>query len=223
MSSWKFRLTNAIIKSVMSLVARADMTQLDQVPKTGPLILVSNHINFMEIPLVFTHLQPRPVTGFAKAETWDSPFIGPLFTLWGGIPLKRGEADLAAIKKGVEILQKGHILAIAPEGTRSNTGILQQGQPGITMLALHSGAPMQPLVYFGSEDYKNSVRRLRRVDFHVVVGPIFRLKQPTGRVTHEIRQEMVNEIMYQLARLLPEKYRGEYSDLSKASTNHLIF
>ena len=223
MSSRKFRFTNTFIKFLMSLMVRTDLAQLAKVPKAGPLILVSNHINFMEIPIVFTHLQPRPVTGFVKSETWDNPFLGWLFSLWGGIPLRRGEADLAALKKGVEMLQKGYILGISPEGTRTGTGVLRRGLPGVTILAMHSGAPLQPLVYFGHEDYKNSLKRLKRVDFHVVAGRIFCLKQPEGSLTREIRQDMTDEIMYQLALLLPEKYRGEYADLSKATTKYLSF
>ena len=223
MSSLQFRLTNTAIKFVMRLIVRADIGQIEKVPKTGPLILVTNHINFIEIPMVFINLQPRPVTGFVKSETWDDPFLGRLFSLWGGIPIRRGEADLTALKKGLEMLQNGYILAVAPEGTRTNTGILIRGQPGVSMLALHSGAPLLPLVYYGAEGYRESLKHFRRSDFHVRVGSIFRLKQPLGRITGEIRQEMTDEIMYQLALLLPEKYRGEYADLSKASTNHLVF
>ena len=222
MSSWKFRLTNATIKILMSLMVKADLVQLKKVPSKGPLILVSNHINFIEIPMVFTHLQPRPVTGFVKSETWDNPFMGRLFSLWGGIPIRRGEADVAALKKAMEMLACGYIVAVAPEGTRSNTGILLRGQPGVSLLALRSGAPLQPLAYYGSEGYREAFRHFRRTDFHVRVGNAFHLKPPAGRITSEIRQEMTDEIMYQLALLLPEKYRGEYADLSKASMNYLV-
>jgi 1-acyl-sn-glycerol-3-phosphate acyltransferase len=223
MSNWKFRFTNAVIRLILGLIVKADLVELDKVPKTGPLILVSNHTNFIEVPLVFTHLQPRPVTGFAKAETWDDPLLGRLFDIWGGIPIHRGEADLSAIKKAIEMLQKGYIIGMTPEGTRTNTGVLIPGQSGVCLLALHSGAPLQPLVYYGHERYRDSLKRLRRSDFHVRVGPIFHLRKPAGRVTSEIRQEMTEEIMYQLAKLMPERFRGVYSDLSKASTNYLQF
>jgi 1-acyl-sn-glycerol-3-phosphate acyltransferase len=103
------------------------------------LILVANHINFLEVPIMFTHLQPRPVTGFAKVETWNNPAMGALFDLWGAIPLKRGSADTVAFKRGLEVLEAGKILAVAPEGTRSGNGMLQKGHPGVVMLALRSG------------------------------------------------------------------------------------
>ncbi|MEA2008767.1 MAG: 1-acyl-sn-glycerol-3-phosphate acyltransferase, partial [Chloroflexota bacterium] len=60
-----------------------------------------NHINFLDAPIFYTHLCPRPLTGFVKSETWDSPYLGPLFTLWGAIPVRRGEADMNAIRRGV--------------------------------------------------------------------------------------------------------------------------
>ncbi len=223
MSSWKFRLSIFSIKTLLRLFVKEDVAQFEKVPKCGPLILVTNHVNFIDVPMVFTHLQPRPVTGLVKAESWDDPLLGRLFRLWGAIPIRRGEADLAGLKKGMEMLGRGYIVAVAPEGTRTNTGILKQGLPGVSSLALHSGSPLMPLIYYGSENYRQELKRLHKTEFHARVGPIFRLKHPSGRVTGELRQEMTDEIMYQLAELLPEKYRGVYADLSKASTNHLVF
>ena len=80
----------------------------------GPLIQVSNHINFLEIPVLYTHLQPRRITTLAKAETWDNPVLGYLFDMGDGIPLHRGEADVGAIRRALGVLAAGEILAIAP-------------------------------------------------------------------------------------------------------------
>ena len=193
------------------------------VPARGPLILVCNHINFIEVPLMFTHLQPRPVTGFVKSETWDNPWLGPLFTLWGGIPLQRGEADTGALRKGLQALEQGYILTITPEGTRSHDGRLRQGQPGVITVALHSRAPLLPLVYYGHESLMDSLRRFRRTEFHIAVGQPFYLDVPTGKVTRSIRQAMTDEIMYQLASLLPPGYRGVYNDSSAITTRYLRF
>ncbi len=63
------------------LACRIDDRELNRIPARGPLLLVTNHVNFLEIPLVLSHLQPRPVTGLAKAETWNSPLMGLLFRL----------------------------------------------------------------------------------------------------------------------------------------------
>src|SRR4030042_952517 len=110
------------IKGITRILCNVDDNQLVNVPEHGPLIIASNHINFMEVPLLYTHLQPRAVTGFAKAETWNNPAMGYLFDLWGAIPLRRGEADTRAFRLALKALQSGKILAVAPEGTRSRHG-----------------------------------------------------------------------------------------------------
>jgi len=211
------------IKESMRLMCRIDAAELQKVPRQGPLLLVCNHINFLEVPLLYTHLQPRPVTGFAKSETWDNPWMGRLFDLWGAIPIRRGEADLLAIQQGLQALQQGKILAVAPEGTRSGNGCLQRGHAGVVTLAQRSQAPLLPLVYFGSETYREDFKRLRRTEFHIRVGRPFRLRSKAGEINRQMRQKIADEIMYQLAVLLPPKYRGEYADLSRLSTEHLEF
>jgi 1-acyl-sn-glycerol-3-phosphate acyltransferase len=216
-------LVNTTLKGFTRLLCRVDDRQLARIPAAGPLILVSNHINFIEVPLVYTHLLPRPVTGFAKAETWDNPAMAYLFNLWKAIPLRRGEADLAGLRLGLRALEAGQILAVAPEGTRSGDGRLKRGYPGIVMLALLSGAPVLPLAYYGSERFRSNLSRLRRTDFHILVGEQFTLLPQTARVSAHIRQKIADEIMYQLAALLPPAYRGEYADLSQASRDYLVF
>ncbi len=217
------RLVNGTIRGLTRLLCRVDDAELARVPECGPLILVANHVNFLEVPLVYTHLQPRPVTGFAKAETWDNPAMAALFDLWEAIPLQRGEADHQAMRRALAALKDGKILAVAPEGTRSGDGRLQRGQGGVVMLALLSGAPLLPIAYFGGERLRGNMARLRRTDFHIVVGTPFFLDPQGAKVTRELRQRMADEVMFQLAALLPALYRGSYASLAAASETHLRF
>lgn len=217
------KIVNTLIKTLVRTVCRIDASELEQVPAEGPLIIATNHVTFLEAPVVYTHLMPRPLTAFSKTETWDNPFLGWLFDLWEIIPLKRGEADLGALRKGMQALDEGMILTIAPEGTRSYTGILAEGHPGVVMVALRSESPILPVATFGHEDLGQNLKRLRRTDFNIRVGRPFRLKKPEGKITREIRRKMTDEIMYQIAALLPEPYRGVYADASKASTTYLEF
>lgn len=221
--SLTFKLVNGVLKRVLRIICRIDAAALASVPDRGPLILVANHINFLEVPIVFTHLQPRPVTGFVKSENWDKPATRFLFSLWNGIPIRRGEADLGALRSGLDALEAGKILAISPEGTRSGHGRLQASHPGVVLMALHSGAPLLPLVYYGSENYRQAFSHLRRVDFHIAVGRPFHLDAHGERVTRAVRQQMLDEIMYQLAALLPPDYRGIYTDLDAATQKYLVF
>jgi 1-acyl-sn-glycerol-3-phosphate acyltransferase len=208
------RLVNATEGALITVLCRVDGDQVSKVPATGPLILVTNHVGFLEIPVLHSRLRPRRVLGLAKAEAWKNPFVGWLFDLWGAIPVRRGEADLAALRKCLDVLREGAILVIAPEGTRSRHGRLQRGHSGVVTLALRSGAPILPLVFYGGEALGHNMRRLRRTPLHIVVGEPFVLDAGSGRLNQERRQELTDEIMSRLAALLPLGYRGEYADAS---------
>ena len=211
------------IKGVTRILCRVEMDWIDKVPAKGPLILVCNHVNFLDIPLVYSHLQPRPVTGYVKVETWNNPFMGLLFDLWGAIPIERGTPDRAAINRGLAALKQGKILAISPEGTRSNDGCLKRGHPGVALVSQISGAPLLPLVYYGGERFQTNFRQLQRTDFHINVGRQFRVIRRNRIANQQERQAITDEIMYQLAVLLPPEYRGEYADMNRATTSHLTF
>ena len=210
-------ITVAAFKGLTSLICRIDDAQLARVPERGPLIVVTNHVNILEIPIIYTRLQPRPVTGLVSAHRWENRWMRWLLELCGTVPLRRGEADVAAMRRGLDVLKAGRIAIISPEGTRSGHGRLQEGRPGVALLALHSGAPLLPVVYYGSEHYKENLRRLRRTDFHIAVGEPFYLDAGGVRVTRPVRRQMTDEIMYQLAALLPPAYRGVYADLGAAT------
>lgn len=216
-------MVNAVLKFIVNILCRVDASEISKIPMHGPLILIGNHVNFLEVPVMYFQLLPRDMTGFAAAKSWKNPFFSFLFDLWGAIPIRRWEADLSALKKGIKALDQGKILAIAPEGTRSGNGKLQVGYPGVVLLALKSGAPMLPVSYYGGEDFWKNLRRLRKTDFHIVVGRPFILRSTSSGVTSDVRQKMLDEIMYQLASILPPQYRGVYSDQSKITQDYIQF
>jgi len=213
---------NTAIRLGTDILCRIDKRDFSKVPAHGPLILVTNHIGSLEVPLLFVHLQPRKMIGLAKIETWDSKFMGWLFDLWDAIPVRRGEADLDAIRACLEVLKAGNILAIAPEGTRSYHGRLLRGQPGIAMIALRAGVPILPMAHWGGKDFGANLKKLKRTDFHVRVGKLFCLDAQGEKVNGEIRQTMADEIMSQIAALMPEEYRGEYTHC-KSTLKYLRF
>ncbi len=204
------------VRGITRLICRIEASELHKVPRSGPLILVANHVNFLDAPVLYTQLIPRPVTGFAKVETWDNPIIGALFTLGGAIPLKRGSADINAIQKGLRALEIGKIVTITPEGTRSGDGRLRRGHPGMVTLALHSGAPLLPIAVFGMDTYRDNIRHLKRTDFTIRVGTPFSINTGGESVNQALRRVIADEIMCQLALLLPAEYRGEYRDCMMA-------
>jgi 1-acyl-sn-glycerol-3-phosphate acyltransferase len=219
----KKKVVTAIIRILVDILCRVNDDQLDQVPPEGPLLIVSNHINFLEGPVIYTHLQPRNSTGYAASKSWKNPFFGFLFNQWEIISIKRGEPDINAIRRGLEYLKRGWILAIAPEGTRSGDGRLQRGRPGVVILAQKSNVPILPVVHYGGEYFWDNLKRLHRTNFSIVVGQPFRIKTEDYKVNSEVRQKIVDEIMYQIAALLPPENRGRYKDLSKATEEFLYF
>jgi 1-acyl-sn-glycerol-3-phosphate acyltransferase len=210
------------LKALTRALTRLDLTQLARVPPRGPLILVTNHINILEVPLIYTHLLPRPVTCLVASVRWENPFYRWLLDGARMIALHRGEADVAAMRAALARLAQGWILIIAPEGTRSETGELQQGKPGVVPLALRSRAPLLPMVFFGHEGFSDNVRRLRRTDFRIAVGEPFRLEAQRERASREVRQAMADEIMCALARLLPPANRGVYADCAGYPPRYVV-
>jgi len=215
-------LINFIIRVYTRITCRIDAPDLKKVPWQGPLIAISNHTGQIEVPLIFAHLQPRRVTGWAKIESWDNKFLNWVFTVWGMIPVRRGEADMHALKAAIRALENGYILGVAPEGTRNYNGILKRGLPGAMTLALHTGAPVIPIAHWGGENFMKNLKRFKRTDFHIRVGKPFRVETGGIKVTGEIRQQIVDDMMYELAKLLPEEYRGAYSDLDKATGKYIV-
>ena len=111
---------------------------------------------------------------------------------------------------------------IMPEGTRSGDGRLQDAQPGVALLALKSKAPLLPLVFHGGENYQQNLKKFQRTDFFITVGKPFCLDTHGEVVNSTLRKQIADEIMYQLAAILPASYRGCYADLSQATAKYLI-
>ena len=214
-------LVNFIIRVYTRITCRIDAPDLQNFPMHGPVIAIANHTGQIEVPMLFAHLQPRKLTGWAKVEAWDNWFLHWVFGVWGAIPVRRGEADMKALKLALKALEEGKIFGLAPEGTRNKTGKLIRAMPGTVIIALHSGAPIIPIAHWGGEVYLKNLKRLKRTDFHIRIGEPFTINVEGVKVTGEIRQQIVDEMMYELAKLLPEEYRGVYSDMSKATTRFI--
>ena len=215
---------NSSIRAFISITCKIDRDELLKVPEEGPFLLVSNHVTSLEVPLFYAFLQPRKITGFAKAEFWDKPLYRLLFNnIWNAIPIHRGTVDLKAFRLAHKAFEEKFFLAVAPEGTRSWNGQLQKAQGGVVMLALHDDIPILPLAHYGGERFKQNLTHFRRTDFHIKVGKPFRLNAGNEKLTNIIRQQMADEIMYQIANLLPPEYRGYYSNTDRATVKYIRF
>ena len=205
-----------VVNWLTNVLTRIDSSGAEHVPKKGPLLVILNHISFLDIPVFFTRMIPRPIAAFARHDSWDNLGKRILLYNWGGFPLHRHEPDRKAMRWGLEALDAGYILGIAPEGTRSGHGRLQEAHPGAAFLALRSGAPVMPVVYWGNEDFRYNIPKFKKTDVVLKAGRLFHLVPVEGeKATQEVRKQMLDEMMYQMAALLPPEYRGFYADESQ--------
>ncbi|MBN2149356.1 MAG: 1-acyl-sn-glycerol-3-phosphate acyltransferase [Anaerolineales bacterium] len=189
---------------------------LENIPKTGPAILMMNHIAFVD-SLAVLHLTPRNIIPMAKIEVYDYPVIGIFPRLWGVIPVRREEVDRRAIQGALDVLREGEIILLAPEATRHPQ--LEQGKEGVAYLAARSGAPIVPVAVEGTEGLPTFrfSRRWREPGVQVRFGEPFSYLPDLGRLDRALLRKMTDEALYILAAMLPEKRRGYYADLSLAT------
>jgi 1-acyl-sn-glycerol-3-phosphate acyltransferase len=158
------------------------------VPRVGPAIIASNHIGLLDGPLMAA-FAPRAVHALTKKEMFEG-HTGLALRALGQIPLARYDVDPAAIKDCLKVLREGGVVGIYPEGTRGD-GELRHFHTGAAYLALATGAPVVPLVMFGTREpggHTDSVPpRGARFDF--VYGPPVHLEQqPWPRTQAEVRR-----------------------------------
>jgi len=197
---------------IIRILAGSETSALKAIPETGPLIIIFNHVNFHELPLLYLRLKSRPINYMAKAETWDHPFLGWMADNWKTIKVHRGEHPLETFREAGRILEQGRILIVAPEGTRSSTGILGKGQEGTVLLALDRNTPIIPVGHTGAEKIHENMRRLKRTRVKMQVGRPFRFKGP-AHPGKQRRKELTQAMMRELAVLLPEEQRGDYKNV----------
>lgn len=191
---------------------------LENIPKSGPAILMINHIALID-PILIMHLVPRNIVPLAKIEVYNYPLIGVLPKLWGVIPVRRDEFDRRAIQQVIQVLEAGEIALIAPEGTRSPA--LIRGKEGVAYVGTRTQAPIVPVSVSGTIGFPTHPfsRTWKQPGATVKFGKPFIFRKDIQRVSKEQLRCMTDEAMYILASMLPEEQRGIYQDLSKATQN----
>ncbi len=203
---------NGLIKLILIAGCKIDRSELEKIPANGPFILVTNHINFLEAPLLYIFMRPRRTIAIGKAELWEKPFTRFLMNLWEVQPIKRGAIDIQGMKSCVKVLEDGDFLCLAPEGTRSRTGKLLKGKAGVIMFAQKGNAPIIPLAHWGGESVSKNLKKLKRTPITIRVGDPVKISVPEGvKVDAAIRQQLADEVMIQIARMMPDEYHGAYA------------
>ena len=161
---WTLR---AILVPAFLIYFRMQRIGREHLPKSGPLLLASNHRSFLD-PFVIGMLVRRPVYYFAKRELFEKRWQAWILNALGAFPVDRGAGDRAAMDTARAILARGDCVVVFPEGTRVRPGPLGQPRRGIGRLALESGAPVAPVAVIGTEDVRRGWRiRPRKVRIRV--------------------------------------------------------
>jgi 1-acyl-sn-glycerol-3-phosphate acyltransferase len=140
----------------------------EHVPRSGAVIVASNHISFWDPPLVGT-AAIRELHFLAKEELFRTPILGPLIRGFNAIPIRRGVADLSGLTKAMDILRAGHALIMFPEGTRNRSGELHAARPGVGILAVSTDALIVPTYIVGSN--RPGKWLIRQAKLRVSFGP----------------------------------------------------
>lgn len=198
------------VRLVVFLFTRPKVTGLENFPRSGPALVVINHLGDADgvLGIAFWPVYTDP---YAKIELIDLPVLGWIIEKYGVIWVHRGLPDRRALSAGLEGLRKGRIISIAPEGRESLIEALEGGTEGAAFLAWKANVPIVPVAITGTENWRiyGNMKRLKRTDVTLSVGKPFYL--PVERDRKKVLEKGTRRIMEELARLLPVKYRGIYA------------
>jgi 1-acyl-sn-glycerol-3-phosphate acyltransferase len=194
-----------VLTPVFRAAFRVRVEGRENVPRGGPVILAANHRSFLDsmfIPLVV----PRRVTFVAKAEYFDDPKTAWFFRGVGQIPIRRegGSASEGALLAATEVLQRGGVFGIYPEGTRTRDGRLHRGHTGVARLALRTGAPIVPVGLVGTDEVQPVDRRMPHVGRTVQLrfgAPIDVGHYRSGAHDRLALRQLTDEVMFEIHQL----------------------
>ena len=216
-----YLLTRNVLGPLARLVYRPVIEGQENIPRTGPVLLASNHLSFIDsfvIPLV----APRRVVFLAKSEYFTGRGIRGLWMRWiftalGAIPVQREGTHGAAqeaLDSALEILKEGLAFAIYPEGTRSRDGRLYRGRTGVAWLALTAGCPVVPVALSGTQDIQPVGSRFPRIRRMTVrFGKPLDFSHLRGAKPGLARREATDAVMSAIRELSDQEMVPRYNEL----------
>lgn len=202
-----------LLRRIVDLIAKVEIHGQENLPLTGAFVIATNHLGMLDATLLYYSISRWDVF-IPVAEKWEeNAFLRWLGKYLNFIFIDRFNPDLKAMRRIMALMEKGYTLVIAPEGTRSRVGSMIEGKVGVSYLAAKLQRPIVPIGLAGTEDrvILDNLRHLRRSHIVVNAGRPFSLPPlPRGDKDAALRRD-TDEIMCQIAALIPEKNRGVYS------------
>ena len=206
-----YRAAELTAKVFYSAFARLKVEGKEWVPPGGPLIIVCNHLSNADPPMLVGTI-PRRLRFMGKRGLFANPIAALFFSGMGVHPVDRSQADIAALRWATNMLKQDQAIILFPEGTRSRSGQMSRGKPGVAYVATKSQALILPVAITGTENMKGFWRivfPLCRVN--VKIGQPFSLPTVEGNLSRDLLENLTDIIMDRISGLLPESYRGYYS------------
>jgi len=199
-----------MVRMLLLLLTRWRVKGRENVPSQGPVLVVANHLNLADPPLLGVSLG-RKMVFMAKKELFRFRFLGYFIHGFGAFPIHRGQLDRKALRQAEQVLADGLALVMFPEGMRSRSRRLRPAFPGSALLALRCGVPILPIGITGTEKIKGVVWLLRRPEITVNIGHPFHLPPASSKLTKAELTKLTDYMMGRIADLLPQEYRGSYA------------
>jgi 1-acyl-sn-glycerol-3-phosphate acyltransferase len=209
-----YQLARLFIMLLFRLIARVRVIGTENVPSHGAYIAASNHIGRLDAPLVYYLLNRKDILLMVAEKYRSSAFFRWFVKALDAIWIDRFNADFAAMRVVLNRLRDGWVVVLAPEGTRSLSGKLDEARPGASYLAAKAGVPVVPVAVTGTYDPQvlSELRRLRRLEITIRVGKPLIFPPVKGADRESALVTYTDEIMCQIAALLPDDMRGVYAD-----------
>lgn len=209
----KYAALRSVVRFIMNIIADVEVIGLDKLPG-GNFILAANHLGRLDTAVLLYAVEREDIIMPVAEKYRDHPLFGAIGRAVNAIWLNRFDADYAAFREILARMEKGGLMVIAPEGTRSKTEALQEAKMGVAFLASRSGYPVLPVALTGTEDrlIVQNLKRFRRSKITARAGELFHVEVPRGRGREEALRAATDEIMCRIAAELPEDYRGFYKD-----------
>ena len=207
------RILKSNIALAFSVLADIKVNGRENLPKAGPLIVVSNHFNFLD-PLMVIHLLPYPAEFIGGARMPNAPAATHfLQRMVGVIPTARGTVSRDTLYGAESILRQNGVLGIFPEGGSWAT-VLRPARPGTAFLAWRTNAPVIPIGIQGSDHFWKQVRNHKRAKVTLNIGKPFGPFNASNetRPGRDELDQISESVMRHIAELLPQEKRGCYSD-----------
>ncbi len=201
------------ISAAFATLANVEISGRENLPKSGPLIVVGNHFSFLD-PVAMIRVLPWPPEYIGGHRNPSAPVWTGFFShLWGYYPVFRGTGSRFALLAAERVIRQGGILGIFPEAGNWAT-VLRPARPGTAYLAVRTGAPILPVGFDGLTEVFSALKEGRRARVTMRIGRPFGPFKATGRGRERRRQleEIGHEIMQHIAELIPPERRGHYSD-----------